>query len=375
MPSCAIMCHHNGMVVSGQAGPACVIRSWLIVQRKGFVSRIWLEGVLPHFQQAGIDSSSCPGIAGMLSLPLHVLQVYGDAVMDEAPLLILTNYHVTVFLKRSDNVQDKRLWASEPIWFDQKDPPARASWVHGLQQAGELRNLKRRLPRAIVPPTVEGYHLQMRRQEAHRQRQQAAAEQQAAEAGSAACRKRQRAAEQQADEPGSSARPVQQRIAKQQADEPSSSARPVRQRTTHVSLRLQARSPSGKGFEVDSHSSLAPQPAAANLTHPGAEKTLTLFELGLTAELLGAGQYGYTLKVSLSAPHTIAPVAEGPALGTLSLFLSTPCLGTCFLPALITDLILQPVWLGCLFGRSPICVVKLLSTPTSMLHGVAAAHS
>ena len=25
------------------------------------------------------------------------MQVYGDAVIDEAPLLILTNYHVTVF--------------------------------------------------------------------------------------------------------------------------------------------------------------------------------------------------------------------------------------------------------------------------------------
>ena len=256
-----------------------------------------------HFQQAIIDSSSCHGTAGMLSTPLHALQVYGDAVMDEAPLLILTNYHVTVFLKRSEDVQDKRLWASEPIWCDQADPPARASWLHGLQQAQELRNLKQRLPRAVVPPTVQGYHIQLRPREAHRQRQQAAGEQQATEAGSAACRKRQR-----------------------NADEPGSSARPVRQRTTHVScLRLQARSPSGKGYEVDSHSSPAPQPAAANLPDPGAEETLTLSELGLTGELLGAGQYGYTLKVSLSAPHTIAPVVEAPALGPLSLLLSTPC--------------------------------------------------
>ena len=43
------------------------------------------------------------------------MHVYGDAVMDEAPLLILTNYHVTVFLKRSEHVHDKRLWASEPV--------------------------------------------------------------------------------------------------------------------------------------------------------------------------------------------------------------------------------------------------------------------
>ena len=300
------MCHHNGMAVSGQASSACVTRSWLIVQRMAFVSRIWLERVLLHFQQAIIGFSSCHGVAGMLSAPLHVLQVYGDAVMDEAPLLILTNYHVTIFLKRSDNVQDKRLWASEPVWFDQTDPPARASWVHGLQQAEELRDLKRRLPHAIVPPAIQRYHIQLRPREAHRQRQQAAAEQ-------------------QADEPGSSARRKRQRAAKQQADEPSSSARPVRQCTNRVSLRLQAHSPSGKGSKMDNHSSLAPQPAAANLTDPGAEKTLTLSELGLTGELLGIGQYGHTLKVSLSAPHTIAPVAEVPAPDTFSLLSSTPC--------------------------------------------------
>ena len=75
---------------------------------------------------------------------------------------------------------------------------------------------------------------------------------------------------------------------------------------------------------MNSHSSLAPQPAAANLTDPGAEKTLMLSELGLTGELLGVGQYGYTLKVSLRAPPTVAPIAEAPAHGTLSLFLGTP---------------------------------------------------
>ena len=189
--------------------------------------------------------------------------------MDEAPLLILTNYHVTVFLKRSEDVQDKRLWASEPIWYDQTDPPARASWVHGLQQAKELRDLKRRLPRAIVSPTVEGYHIQPRPQQAHREHQQAAAEQQVA--------------------------------ADQQAAEAGLASSRKRQRTRHVSLRLQARSPSCKGYEVDSQGSLAPQQAAANLTDSRAEETITQSELGLTGELLGAGQYGYTLKVTLES--------------------------------------------------------------------------
>ena len=42
--SCCIMllctmCHHIGMMVSGQASPACVTRSWLVVQSMAFVSR------------------------------------------------------------------------------------------------------------------------------------------------------------------------------------------------------------------------------------------------------------------------------------------------------------------------------------------------
>lgn len=41
-------------------------------------------------------------------LPNHGLvhlQAYGDAVIDEAPMFIISNHHVTVFLKRSEDVQ------------------------------------------------------------------------------------------------------------------------------------------------------------------------------------------------------------------------------------------------------------------------------
>jgi len=214
----------------------------------------------------------------MLLTPLHALQVYGDAVLDEAPLLILTNYYVTIFLKRSEDVLDKRLWASEPIWFDQTDPSARASWLHGLQQAEELRDLKQRLPRAVVPPTLGGVHIQPSLQHVHKQ-------QQAAEAGSAAGK--------------------QQRNAGEHADEAGSSARLVRRR---VSLRLQARSPSDKGYVLDRKHSPAPPPAPVEVTYPGAEETLALSELGLTGELLGGGQHGHTLKVSLSAHTQLHPL-------------------------------------------------------------------
>ena len=40
-----MICPQNGMVVPGQANPAGVFASCSIVQRMGFVSRTWLEGL------------------------------------------------------------------------------------------------------------------------------------------------------------------------------------------------------------------------------------------------------------------------------------------------------------------------------------------
>lgn len=208
---------------------------------------------------------------------MHALQAYGDAVLDEAPIFFLTNYHVTVFLKRSADVMDKRIWASEPIWYDRIHPPARACWVHGLQLAQQMQPLKRSLPRVVVPPTVEGYIIQQRPQQ-----QVQHLEAQAAEAGSI-------------------------------------SARRVRRRVTpSVCVRLQARCASGKGYEIASESFSAATEQTVGVADSAAalaaEDTLTLLELGLSDELLGAGQFGYTLRVSLNVPHTIRLVTE--ALGS-----------------------------------------------------------
>ena len=82
------------------------------------------------------------------------LQVYGDGVMDEGLLLILTNYHATSDLRRSGNVLDKRLWASPAVWWDQAEPPARVCWLHALQQTQELQSLKASLRRVAVPHTL-----------------------------------------------------------------------------------------------------------------------------------------------------------------------------------------------------------------------------
>ena len=76
--------------------------------------------------------------------------------MDEAALLILTNYHVTYFVKRSADPADKRLWASPAVWWDQTDPPPRVCWQYALHQAEQLQQLKVSLPRVAVPRTQAG---------------------------------------------------------------------------------------------------------------------------------------------------------------------------------------------------------------------------
>lgn len=87
------------------------------------------------------------------------LQAYGDAVIDEAPLLFISNYHCTVFLKRSEHVHNKTLWASEPIWWDQQHPSARSCWLKFLCVADEMQEVKAKLPRMVVPRTADGYML------------------------------------------------------------------------------------------------------------------------------------------------------------------------------------------------------------------------
>ena len=217
---------------------------------------------------------------------LHALQAYGDAVLDEAPIFFLTNYQVTVFLKRSADVMDKRIWASDPIWFDQTNPPARACWVHGLRLAEQMEPLKRNLPRAVVPPTLEGYLIQLRPQQAHHSDNQAA-----------------------------------------HAD--SVSARRVRRRIMPtVNVRLRACSASGKGDEpaCEGLPAAAEQTAstadAVGVKNPATEDVVTVSELHLSDELLGAGQFGFTLRVSITGSYNINWVAEAPAFGMLHLYLS-----------------------------------------------------
>ncbi|EIE18322.1 hypothetical protein COCSUDRAFT_60291 [Coccomyxa subellipsoidea C-169] len=202
----------------------------------------------------------------IVKIVLAVQQVYGDAVFDEAPMLILTNYHVTVFLKRSADVQDKRLWASPPIWWDSTDPPARACWLYSLEQAHSMRAMKQKLPRFAVPPTMKGYHIP---------------------------------AQSQLDQP------VVQ-------DAGTGLRRSSRART--ATLRLQATSASGKGYELDSLAARQSPASAASAVSaapsssgsaPPADPVLPLADLAITDKLLGAGQFGHVLQGS----YCMQPVA------------------------------------------------------------------
>ena len=81
--------------------------------------------------------------------------------MDEAPLLIISNYEVTFFLRRNvRNVCDKRLEVSPPVSWNSLNPTPLAAWLYALHYAAELLadNSKSRLGRDLVPLTpTSGY--------------------------------------------------------------------------------------------------------------------------------------------------------------------------------------------------------------------------
>lgn len=93
------------------------------------------------------------------------MQAYGDAVFDEAPLLVLTNYRQSYFLRRNlSNVTDKTLYASPPIAHDNPAHvlPPLAAWLYVLKLVDDYsrQGVKQKLPRAEVPSTpVLGYPL------------------------------------------------------------------------------------------------------------------------------------------------------------------------------------------------------------------------
>ncbi len=223
------------------------------------------------------------------------------AVVDEAPVFALTSYNVTVFFKRSDDVRDKRLWASEPVWINQTDPSACAMWALVLQQAEKLRSWKALLPRAEVPPNVEekiGSPLCLGSL-SHLEAQVAAESMSTSSASLVTC------------SPATSSPAVSSKrghAEEQQTDIPRSPVSLVQRGTHCPSLNLQACSPYSKAPQNDGCAS-APEPAAVYFVKEG---IMLLSELGLTGEILDSFEHGKILKVSLRAPYMHAPVLEAP---------------------------------------------------------------
>ncbi len=57
---------------------------------------------------------------------MGMVQAFGCAVEEEVAVAAVTNYMVTLFIKRPMDVRDKKLYVSDPVWFDQTQPPAKA---------------------------------------------------------------------------------------------------------------------------------------------------------------------------------------------------------------------------------------------------------
>lgn len=109
-------------------------------------------------QAALADENLGPSVAKVIQ------QAYGDAVMDEAPLLLISNWHTTFLFSRClDDVCNKTLQVSQWAW-DSIDVPPLGAFLYVLHLAHQLwhKNAKQQLPRVGVPVTPRsGYEVQL----------------------------------------------------------------------------------------------------------------------------------------------------------------------------------------------------------------------
>jgi hypothetical protein len=94
---------------------------------------------------------------------INFLQAYGDAVAEEAPLFVVSNYNATIFCRRDFfNVHNKGIWASPTITWDSPLLPPRAAWLYFMSVAQECcaNGVKSQLRREQVLSTpLSGYSL------------------------------------------------------------------------------------------------------------------------------------------------------------------------------------------------------------------------
>ena len=82
------------------------------------------------------------------------MQAYGDAVAEEAPFFIVSNYNATIFCRRDfSNVGNQDIWPSPTITWNSALLPPRAAWLHLMSVAQECHanGVKRQLRWQEVP--------------------------------------------------------------------------------------------------------------------------------------------------------------------------------------------------------------------------------
>ncbi len=204
-------------------------------------------------------------------------------MLDEALLFIVTNYNVTVFFKRSRDPSDARVWASDPAWADQVDPPARAAWLNSFREAQQVQSWKTELLRTNVPPT-------------ERQARWRKTGTDADSLSASTCSTNPSAASDQ------TTFTLKRKHGEQlHASSGEGSEQAIAADTTPL--------PSRKRQRISAEHALEPSTGALAsvispcVPAPAAEDILLLSELGLTDELITSSPYGYTLKVNPQAFH------------------------------------------------------------------------
>ncbi len=209
--------------------------------------------------------------------------------------MFLTNYHATVFMHRSPDVLDNRIWVSAPVWWDQNPYVA---WLYALQQAEQLSSQKQCLPRLLLPFTGASCHA--RPPQAKAQQEQGAM---------TASRKRQRPAEQHISSLASSARRTRPRTAEQHPAQHDASPGSMPERGRQ-SLRMQAGS--DEGHEEDNQRS----PIAREAEHSAgldAGDILPLSALGEKIVELWDGELGHAYKVRHPPSPVLLCTCKSPA--------------------------------------------------------------
>ena len=66
-----------------------------------------------------------------------VVQAYGYSVEEGVAVFAVTDYQVVFFMSRLPDVTDKRIRVSEPVWWDQANPSAKACWLRFMELAAQ----------------------------------------------------------------------------------------------------------------------------------------------------------------------------------------------------------------------------------------------